>query len=539
MPRLVTSIIMALALLLAACTSGGNGDGPEPPTEESPMPPVELPEDTPALHEIVPAPRATTPDADGNFELTADTEILVGSEKSEAGSAAEYLAELLRPATGFTLPVRQEQRANDELPLVVLDDAADELPTDGYRLEVTPGRVELSASSGGGFFAGVQSLRQLLPADVERDEPVERTWAVAGGTIVDHPRFAYRGAMLDVARHFFEADVVKRHIDRLAQYKINHLHLHLTDDQGWRIEIPGWPRLTEVGAANEVGGGPGGYYTQEEFRDIVTYAADRGITIVPEIDMPGHTNAALASYAELNCDGNATEPYTGTHVGFSSLCIDSDTTYEFAADVISEVAALTPGEFFHIGGDEAEATTDAEYRRFFDRVLPMITDAGKRPVGWHEYAAVDLPESAVVQYWRIEADHPDTSAAASDGNQVIMSPADHSYLDMKYHDSDPWGNSWAGAVSTRAAYEWDPATYLTGVGEEAILGVEAPLWTELVQEESDIERMAFPRTQAVAEVGWTPQESRDWEDFRSRLSAHGERMAAQGIDFHPDPEVDW
>ncbi|SNR32884.1 hexosaminidase [Haloechinothrix alba] len=541
---LARSLAIVAALLLAGCTGGDDAQPDETgtaPTQEQPMPLEELPEDTPALGEIIPAPVRATGDESSNFELTAQTRIRLDSDGSGARRAAEYLVDLLEPATGFALPVIDGGDARPGREIVLRDgkQLPEDLPEGGYALEVTAGGISLAADSADGFFSGVQTLRQQLPADIEANERVDRTWGVAGGRIVDHPRFGYRSAMLDIARHFFEPEVVKRHIDRLAQYKINHLHLHLSDDQGWRIEIEGWPKLTEIGAATEVGGGPGGYYTQEEYRDIVTYAADRGITIVPEIDMPGHTNAALISYPELNCDGSRPEPYTGTHVGFSSLCIDSERTYEFVSDVISQVAELTPGEYLHVGGDEAEVTGEADYARFFERVLPMVTEAGKRPVGWHEYGQVDLPEPAIVQYWRIESEHPDTTASAENGNSIIMSPANKSYLDMKYNDGDPWGNDWAGAVDVRAAYEWDPARFLTGVGESAVHGVETALWTELVESESDIERMMFPRLQALAEVGWTPQQDRDWESFQRRLAMQAERMDNQGIDYHPTPGVSW
>lgn len=549
-------LALVAALTLAACTPDGNEQAPQEPTVTFDPPPAELTEDTPEPGDLIPAPVSAETDAAENFELRPDTELTVEPGEQGARRAAEYLGEILRPATGFDLPVTEGESEGDQVPVIALrltegssdDETAENQPAEnqpganqpgGYELDVTPGRIELAAGDADGLFAGVQTIRQLLPAEIESTEVADRRWTVAGGTVTDHPRYAYRGAMLDVARHFFDVDVVKRHIDRLAQYKINYLHLHLTDDQGWRIEIESWPELTETGAANEVGGGEGGYYTQDEYRDIVSYAQQRGITIVPEIDMPGHTNAALVSYPELNCDGEAPEPYTGTRVGFSSLCIDSELTYEFVRDVINEVAGMTPGEYLHIGGDEADATTDAEYATFFDRVFPMIVEAGKQPIGWHEYAEVALPDSAVMQYWRIETEEEGTANAAAAGNQVLMSPASAAYLDMAYHEDDPWGNDWAGPVNVRAAYDWDPAQFLDGVSEEHILGVEAPLWTELVETESDIERMAFPRMQAIAEVGWSRSGESSWEDFASRLAQHGERMDAQGIDFHRSPEISW
>ncbi|MPY79971.1 MAG: family 20 glycosylhydrolase [Actinophytocola sp.] len=513
-------------------TVSAQATSPRPTTPSTTPKPVRLPDDAPSLSDVIPAPATTRAADDDNFALTNQTAI---SAPGDAEAAGEYLADVLRPATGFPLPVVSESDRADTIRLVLRDDGDPQ--DESYRLEVARDGVTLSAANPSGLFNGVHTLRQLLPADIERGKTVDREWALAGGVIEDEPRFGYRGAMLDVARHFFGVDVVKRYIDRLAQYKINYLHLHLADDQGWRVEIDGWPRLTEVGARNEVGGGKGGFYTKQQYREIVAYAQSRGVTIVPEIDMPGHTNAALTSYAKLNCDGTAPPPYTDTKVGFSSLCIDKKVTYDFARDVITQVAEMTPGPYLHIGGDEANSTKEADYRTFFDKVLPMVVDAGKRPIGWHEFAKANVPRSGVVQYWRIEAKDGPTQRAADGGRRVLMSPANKTYLDMKYEESNPWGNSWAGAVDVRTAYEWDPTQALAGVGDGEVLGVEAPLWTELVTKEDEIERMTFPRMQAIAEVGWS--NSTEWADFRTRLSGQAERMTAQDIAFHRSPDVPW
>ena len=245
----------------------------------------------------------------------------------------------------------------------------------------------------------MQTLRQLLPAAVEKDTVQPGPWQIAGGTVTDTPRYAYRGAMLDVSRHFFTVDQVKRYIDQLALYKINKLHLHLSDDQGWRIAIDSWPRLATYGGSTQVGGGPGGYYTKADYQEIVRYAASRYLEVVPEIDMPGHTNAALASYAELNCDGVAPPLYTGTEVGFSSLCVDKDVTYDFVDDVVRELAALTPGRYLHIGGDEAHSTSHADYVAFMDRVQPVVAKYGKTVIGWHQLTGAAPARGALAQYW--------------------------------------------------------------------------------------------------------------------------------------------
>jgi hexosaminidase len=317
--------------------------------------------------------------------------------------------------------------------------------------------------------------------------------------IVDRPRFAWRGAMLDVARHFFSVDDVKRYIDLIALYKINRLHLHLADDQGWRIEIKSWPQLTERGSSTEVGGGAGGFYTQQQYSDLVAYAADRFVTIVPEIDMPGHTNGALTSYAELNCTGRAPEPYTGTDVGFSALCVDKDVTYRFIDDVVREIAALTPGAYFHAGGDEVKTLNADQYRQFVERVQTIVQAHGKQMVGWDEVAAATLLPTSIVQHWR-----PDASRARLEASpHLILSPANRLYLDMKYEERTALGLHWAGYVSLKQAYDWDPAASLDTPAEK-ILGIETPLWSETLANMRDVEYLAFPRLALVADLAWAP-----------------------------------
>jgi hexosaminidase len=347
--------------------------------------------------------------------------------------------------------------------------------------------------------------------------------------------------MLDLARHFFTAGELRTHIDAIAQFKINHLHLHLTDDQGWRLEIPGWPRLTEVsgGEGTGVDGAGPGFLTTGDYADLVAYAESRFVTIVPEIDLPGHVNAAQVAYPELTCDGEPVAPRTDAEVGYSSLCAGKEETYAFVEDVLRVVAALTPGPYLHIGGDEAFSTPPGDYRTFLHRVLPMVGEHGKRAIGWHEMTAAELPATAIPQYWRTEAADEGVARAAARGHQVIMSPADRSYLDMKYDAGTALGLDWAGVLGVERSYDWDPAGRLPGVGEESLLGVEAPLWSETLRSLADVQFMAFPRLVAIAEVGWTPRAARDWSSFRRRLAAFGPRWAAQGIAYHRSPEIDW
>jgi len=358
---------------------------------------------------------------------------------------------------------------------------------------------------------------------------------MASGTIRDYPRFAWRGAMLDVARHFFSIADLKRYIDLLAYYKINRFHLHLTDDQGWRIMINAWPNLATYGGSTQVGGGAGGYYTQAEYADLVAYAQSRYITLIPEIDMPSHTNAALASYPELNCIDKAPALYSGIEVGFSSLCVNKDITYKFIDDVVKEVATLTPGPYIHIGGDEAHSTIKEDYERFIERVQPIVAAQGKHMIGWEEIAQVDLLPDTIVQHWFSDG----AQKAASRGNKVIMSPASKAYLDMKYNDATTLGLNWAGNLSVRSSYDWDPVVMLPGASESAVLGVEAPLWSETLQTIADVEYMAFPRLSGIAEIGWSPADGRNWDEYKLRLGAHGSRLKAMGVNFYRTPEVPW
>ncbi|KAA9154599.1 family 20 glycosylhydrolase [Amycolatopsis acidicola] len=485
------------------------------------------------LTDVVPLPVQAKPDPRSDFTLTPATVI---TADRGAAQVADYLGGLLRPSTGYRLPVVSKARASAiELELGPTATVGDQ----GYQLDIKRQGVTIRASTSDGLFAGVQTLRQLLPAAIESATVQHTRWVVPGGQIVDYPRFGYRGAMLDVARHFFTVDQVKLYIDQIAQYKINTLHLHLADDQGWRIEIKSWPRLATYGGSTEVGGGTGGYYTQDQYKDLVAYAASRHITVIPEIDMPGHTNAALASYPELNCDGVAPPLYTGIDVGFSSFCVDKEITYTFLDDVIGELAAITPGKYLHIGGDEAHATTPADYQTFMSRVLPLVAKHGKLAQGWHDIAAVNPPVTAVPQFWDTDGQDDATAAAAARGNKILMSPANKAYLDMQYNADSPLGLHWAGYVEVQDSYNWDPATAVQGVGEQSVAGVEAPLWSETLITSDNIEYMAFPRLAGIAEIGWSPQSTHDWESYRTRLADQGPRWTAEGIDFYRSPQVDW
>ncbi|MEB3966043.1 beta-N-acetylhexosaminidase [Streptomyces kunmingensis] len=492
------------------------------------------------LGQIVPAPARAT--AGGSaYKITERTRIRVDDGSRDARRVGDYLAGVLRPSTGYKLPVTDD-RAGDGIRLQ-LDGKAEGIGAEGYRLTSSGRSVTIVAREAAGLFHGVQTLRQQLPAKVEADSRQSGPWLVAGGTIEDSPRYEWRGAHLDVSRHFFTVGQVKRYIDELALYKVNKLHLHLSDDQGWRIAIDSWPKLATYGGSTQVGGGAGGYYTKAQYKDIVRYASSRYLEVVPEIDMPSHTNAALASYADLNCDGVAPPLYTGTAVGFSSLCVNKDITYDFVDDVVREVAAITPGRYLHIGGDEAHSTSHDDYVTFMDKVQPIVAKYGKTVVGWHQLTAATPAEGALAQYWGTEgtsaAEKAQVAAAAKNGTGLIISPADRTYLDMKYTKDTPLGLSWAGYVEVQRSYDWDPGNYLPGAPGSAVKGVEAPLWSETLSTSAHLDYMAFPRLPGVAELGWSPAATHDWDTYKVRLAAQTPRWDALGIGYYKSPQVPW
>ena len=403
----------------------------------------------------------------------------------------------------------------------------------GYALRIQEDNILIQGHGAEGVFHGLQTLRQLIAQDTSGAGQL----VLSGGLIQDKADYAHRGSMLDVSRHFFSVKDVKRYIDLLSHYKMNVLHLHLSDDQGWRIEVKQWPKLTEIGGSTQVGGGTGGFYTQEEYKEIVRYAADRFITIIPEIDMPGHTNAALASYAALNCDLKKRELYTGTRVGFSTLCTGSSVVDSFVSDVIEELSAITPGPYIHIGGDESDATKEADYIRFIDRVEDIIQANGKTMLGWDDITAAHLDSSSVGQHWAKKENA--IKGVKKQNIQLIMSPASRAYLDMKYDSSTTLGLNWAGYIELDHAYNWSLEDHIEGVSKDNILGIEAPLWSETVEDIDNVEFMAFPRILAYAELAWTPKASRDWDSFRKRVAVHGEELRRKGVDFYASSKVDW
>lgn len=527
---------------------------------------------------LVPQPVSHLPMAGRGFTLTPRTRIAVLSKKPTALGVGTYLAKVLAPATGHTLPVVAVSRAPKQA--VVLDpNGPEELGAEGYTLSSDRDGVVVRAHGAEGLFRGVQTLRQLLPAAVESPTRAPGPWTVSPVRISDSPRYAYRGVMLDVARRFYPVAQVKRYIDQAAAYKINTLHLHLTDDQGWRIAIDAIPELTKVGASTQSGftHGSGWYYSAADYKEIVAYAQSRFMTVVPEIDGPGHTRAALASVPGLNCDDKAKPPYSGFDVGISLYCLEderhtADTT-RFLRTVIKAVAKLTPGPYIHLGGDETPQATPSQYAAYVEAATSAATSRKKTVMGWHQLGQAAIPAGSLMQYWGEEGDRESIGTAdetetigfvrsgVAQGAKFVMSPSDHAYLDMKYDVSTPYGLSWSGYVPVQKSYEWDPAKATAkpdGTGSIVpagqIAGVEAALWADRAYEGSDVlptpttrwpephayaEYMSFPRLPALAEVGWTPQSARDWQDFRRRLAQQGPRWTAAGIGYHPAPGIPW
>ena len=524
----------AVVVVMGACQTA-----PATPSPAVPAPSATPQSTTPQIAtapRVVPAPASLVMGTGAPFEIIRSTAIVVG-DHAEVRAIGESLAAIVRPSTSFPIPVvttaPDTVRGSIRLSLV---GARPGLGEEGYELNVSISGVRLTAATPAGLFRGVQTIRQLLPPDVESDMGVSRSvWPIAPQTITDQPRFAWRGAMLDVSRHFFTVDEVKQYIDLLALYKLNVLHLHLSDDQGWRIEIKSRPALTGLGSATEVGGGPGGFYTQQDYKDIVSYARERYITIVPEIDMPGHTNAALIGHPDLSCGRRPPAVYTETEVGWSTFCVEKEGTYALIDDIVREISAITPGPYFHMGGDEVEVLTHEQYAHFVERVQTIVHKYGKKMIGWEEITKARLAPTTLAQQWKSDS----ATAALKYGSKLIMSPAKKVYVDMKYTPTTELGLTWAAIVEVRDAYDWDPATYMSGVGERDIIGVEAPMWSETLRNITAVQYLAVPRLPAIAEVAWSPQATRRWDDFRVRIATHAPRWNLLGINYYRSPQLIW
>jgi hexosaminidase len=540
-----STYLIVLVALVAACS--------KKPKEASP-------EALSRFQSIIPKPSVEATPNGKAFMLTVATTITIANDTLKP--VAEYMAGVFNKGTGYNITVKTAAEAPASGIFITTQALHPHQGSEGYSI-TTEGDLMTITGKPAGIFYATQTLRQLLPPAIEKNAAAgadTTKWEIAAGYILDLPQYSWRGSMLDVARHFFGMEDVKRYIDLISFYKMNILHLHLSDDQGWRIEIKSWPKLTEHGGSTQVGGGKGGFFTQEQYKELVAYAAERFVTIVPEIDMPGHINSALASYGELNggiqvpkegrieldlsqqgtLDGKSkpTQLYTGIQVGFSTLRYEKEETFKFVNDVIRELSAITPGPYFHVGGDEAHVTKKEEYIKFVSRFAEIVKANGKKMVGWEEISQAEIDSNAVVQYWNAEKH---ALAGYEKGARLIVSPAKKAYLDMQYDSTSRIGLHWAAYIEVDSAYMWDPGTYSESGGREwdnAVIGVEAPLWTETVTNMNDIEYLAFPRLPGYAELGWSSN-TKEWDEYKVRLGKHAARFKALDIDYYKSPKVPW
>lgn len=407
------------------------------------------------------------------------------------------------------------------------------LGEEGYQLHITDDGIRLKAASKAGLFYGIQTLRQMFPSEIENQE-LKGQVVLRQTFIEDQPEYSWRGTMVDVARSFFGLDYLKRHVDRMALYKMNRLHLHLTDDQGWRIEIKGWPKLAEIGGKGSVTRGRSGFLTQEEYKELQDYALARNIIVIPEIDMPGHIYAALASYPELNCEGysnltpqRATPPemFQGYDVSWSKFCLENPEIYDFVSDVIGEMADITKGPWIHIGGDEIE---DPRYEEFVVKADSIVQTYGKTSIGWEEVTKAEVSSSLISQQW-----HGEVESVVKD-NKVIHSLCSQYYLDHANIPGQENTNNWCKkeGVSLKDTYSFNN-------DDTNVIGIEAPVWSEFVLTDEMMDDRFWPRAIAAAEIGWTSDEKRDFESFEQRLGKHGDRLRALDVNFFRTPDVDW
>ncbi|HEY6502426.1 MAG TPA: family 20 glycosylhydrolase [Chitinophagaceae bacterium] len=521
---------------------------------------------------IIPQPVSVT-QGEGVFILPHDLAILTGNHP-ELKKIATRLSAQLSSATGYSIGVKEAAAAAPKSIFISL--AADKtIPKEGYRLQVTANGISLTATEPSGIFYGVQTLLQLLPKEIVSSPAIKKNeWSLPVVTIEDHPRFGWRGLMLDVSRHFFTVAQVKEYIDEMVKYKFNLLHLHLTDDQGWRIEIKSLPRLTEVGAWRVERTGTfgtlskplpgeratyGGFYTHEDIKELVKYAADRFVNILPEIDVPGHSLAAIAAYPELTStpgeyyvspgDRFMIWPGGGQHfygILDNALCPANEKVYEFMDKVFTEVAQLFPFEYIHMGGDETarnfwekseaiKAMMKKENLKdlnevqsyFVKRMEKIINGKGKKMIGWDEILEGGLAPNAAVMSWRgmkggIEA--------AKQGHEVVMSPTDFAYIDYMQGDAIIEPPVYA-TLRLKKAYQFEPVP--EGVNASLIKGGQANLWTEQVYNTRHLQYMTWPRGFAIAEALWSPKGKRDWNNFAARVEHHFERLDAAQVKYAP------
>ncbi len=515
---------------------------------------------------IIPAP-ALMEERGGYFPLNSSTEILIQPGIEKIAVIAEMFAARVNAVTGQHLTIKHiKDRRNDHGIIFEILHEADSLGDEGYILKVKNKKIELSAHQPAGLFRGMQTLLQLMPPQVYGNEIAENVeWNIPRVNIYDKPRYAWRGMHLDVSRHFFDTAFIKRYIDLIAMHKMNVFHWHLTDDNGWRIEIDKYPKLTEVAAWRvdrehqhwnertppEPGEKAtyGGFYTKAEIRDIVQYAADRQIMVLPEIEMPGHTSEVLAAYPELSCTGGPFYVQPGGYwPNIDIFCAGNEQTFEFLENVLDEVMELFPSEYVHIGGDEATKTRWENCQKcqkrirdeglanehelqswFIKRIEKYLNSKGKKLIGWDEILEGGLAPEATVMSWR---GFDGGIEAARQGHDVVMSPVSHCYFD--YYQANPEFEPLAigGFTTLKKVYSFDPTPPVLSAGEaKHILGGQGNVWTEYIPTPEHAEYMSTPRMTALAEVLWSPKEKINWQDFRGRLEHQFDRFDVMGVNY--------
>jgi hexosaminidase len=509
---------------------------------------------------IIPAP-VSVKKTPGEFILSQQTTVLADSATNKA---VLFLTDYIQNKAMLRVQLKPNNGTSAANNLVLTSAGTDNLPADGYRLTITPQQI-IVAGKGAGLFYGVQTLIQLMP--LEHGATIKLPCL----QVEDYPRFGYRGLMLDVCRHFFSVEFVKKYIDLMAAYKLNNFHWHLTDDQGWRIEIKKYPRLTQIGSqrAQTVIGNYhdrtpqqfdntpyGGYYTQDQIRDVVKYAADRYITIVPEIEMPGHSEAALAAYPELGCDPNYPYKVAETWGVFHDIYCPSEKTFGFLEDVLTEVMGLFPGKFIHIGGDEVPKdewkksafcqklmkqlglkTEDQLQSYFIQRIEKFVNAKGRSIIGWDEILEGGLSPNATVMSWRGEAGG---IAAAQQNHNVVMTPGSGGlYLDQLQGKLNVEPLSIGGYDPLTKIYSYNPTpAVLTPDQQKFILGVQANVWTEYITTDNKVEYMILPRLLALSEVAWTPLANKNYSDFaNTRLPNHLAWFDKHNFDYRVPPAI--
>ena len=490
---------------------------------------------------------------EGAFDLN-DKTVLVIPDSLEIDSLIALFLQKVRSATGFELRVAMKAPSSNYIEYVQSPNC--NFNQEGYVLKVNHDRIVIDAATEAGFFYATQTIIQLLPAEIEKTTVSKATWRVPCVHISDKPRFPWRGMHLDVCRHFIPVEDIKKHLDMMAKYKLNTFHWHLTEDQAWRIEIKKYPRLTEIGSKRTEDDGTiiQGFYTQEQIREVVEYAKQRCINIVPEIEMPGHALAALAGYPQYSCAGDSFSPRTVWGVEEDVYCAGNDETFVFLEHIIDEVVALFPYEYFHIGGDECPKTRwkncakcqkriraeglkdEHELQSYFiKRIEKVLLNHKKKMIGWDEILEGGLAQSAAVMSWRGEQGGID---AALQGHDVVMTPGSHCYLDHYQGSSKVEPVAIGGYSTLEKVYEYDPVpAMLDDHFKKHVLGTQGNVWTEYMYSPDRVEYFVYPRILALAEVAWTLPLRKDFQDFMQRLNNHFVRMDLKGINYHiPLPE---